>query len=526
MAATGEQAVAALAALDIGTNSFHLVVARLVEGERFETLTREKEVVRLGHGGGDMKELSADAIERGLGALRRMRHIADSYGAELRAVATSAVREAANAADFIDRAHDEAGVVIEVISGTEEARLIHLGVLQAVPVFERRILLVDIGGGSTELLIGERGDVLAVRSLKLGAVRLTDRFFPEGRVTPKKVTAARGHIRDLLTHFARDVDEHGFEVAVASSGTAETVARITHAAHGQTPLTTYNCALFSAGELGAALEELIGHRDAESRASVPGLEAARADIVVAGALILNGVAEAFGVEEFVFSEGALRDGVLVDTWNRLGGAGSTDAHRLQDATARSIRQLAERCDDDPEHSAHVATLAGQLFDGLRSIHGLGDEHRRLLDAGARLANVGLVVAHSKHHLHAYYVIRNSELAGLTDREIELIAQIARYHRKSAPKSTHAAFAALRAEDQELVRVLAGILRVAIGLDRSHRRRVRGIRVSVDPKRVTVFVTPDPGPERDVGLELYAANERKDLLERLLGRRVELLPDPS
>ena len=189
-------------------------------------------MVRLGHGGGDMKELAADAIDRGVAALQRMRRIADSYGATMRAVATSAVREAANAQEFLCRARDEAGVDIEVISGVEEARLIQLGVLQAVPVFDRRLLLVDIGGGSTELLLGERGDTIAARSFKLGAVRSTDRFFPGGAVTPRAVRACRDYTRGILSHFQHEVAEHGFEVAVASSGTAEAIARMVHAASG------------------------------------------------------------------------------------------------------------------------------------------------------------------------------------------------------------------------------------------------------------------------------------------------------
>ena len=175
-----------LAALDIGTNSFHLVVARRSAGDRFETLTREREMVRLGHGGGDMKELSPAAIDRGVSCLRRMRRISDSYGATLRAVATSAVREAANSHVFLDRARDEAGIDIEVISGAEEARLIHLGVLQTVPVFDQRMLLVDVGGGSTELLLGQKGETLAARSFKIGAVRLTDRFFPGGDIERRR----------------------------------------------------------------------------------------------------------------------------------------------------------------------------------------------------------------------------------------------------------------------------------------------------------------------------------------------------
>ena len=513
-----------LGALDIGTNSFHLVLARPVGAERFETLTREKEVVRLGRGGGDMKELSPDAIERGIACLRRMRRIADSYDAQLRAVATSAVREATNADAFLRRARAEAGLDIEVISGLEEARLIHLGVLQAVPVYDRRLLLVDIGGGSTELLIGDHGDVLAARSFKLGAVRLTERFFPGGVASPKSVRLCREYVRNILTHFERAVDEFGFEVVVASSGTAESLAHITHAARGDEPLKTYNCATFSARELHAATVALAKLRRPEKRTAVPGLDPTRADIAVAGAVILDTVAETFDVREIMFSEAALRDGVLVDTLGRMDGeAAPTGLHHLRDVSRRSISQLTERCDDDPAHSTHVALLALQLFDQLQPLHGLDGTAREYLEAGALLANVGLVVAHTKHHLHAYYVIRNSELAGLTDAEIEVIAQIARYHRKSAPKPSHGEFAALSPENQALVRSLAGILRVAIGLDRSHRGRVASVRADITPNRITVFVAADPAVGADIGLELYAANERKDLLEAVLDRRVELMP---
>ncbi len=509
----------ALAALDVGTNSFHLVVARPVGADRFETLTREREVVRLGHGGGDMKEMSADAIDRGVAALGRMRQIAASFGAPVRAVATSAVREAVNADEFLDRARAEAGVDIEVISGVEEARLIHLGVLQAVPVFDQRVLLVDIGGGSTEVLLGQRGETVAARSFKLGAVRLTDRFFPGGKVTSKAVTACRRYVRGILTHFERAVEQHGFDVAVASSGTAETLTRIAHAATGAEPLRTYNCATLSRDELDAVVDDLVRHRTAVARRTkVRGLEAARADIIVAGALILQSVAEAFGVEAFTYSEAALREGVLVDTVSRMNGAAGP-LHHLRDVSRRSIDQLALRCDDDPKHSAHVARLAVALFDGLAPVHGLDGVAREYLEAGALLANVGLVVAHSKHHLHAYYVIRNSELAGLTDSEIEVIAQIARYHRKSEPKPAHAEFAALSSGEQQLVRTLAGILRVAIGLDRSHRADVRGVEVRLETERVVVVVEAEPGAS--IELELHAANERRALLEQVLGRSVAL-----
>ena len=426
---------------------------------------------------------------------------------------------------FLERARSEAGIDIDVISGAEEARLIHLGVLQAVPVFERRLLLVDIGGGSTELLIGEKGETLAARSFKLGAVRLTDRFFPGGTATPKAVAACRDYVRGILSHFQRAVDEHGFDVAVASSGTAEAVAHVVHARTGAEALRTYNCFEMSLDDVQTVTRELARHRTTGARAKVPGLEPGRADIAVAGALILATVGgDVRGRDVHVQRGGAAR--------RRARRHVGAPPRRLGDGRARRAppaRRLAAQHRPARRRAATTTRRTPPTSPGspascstpCQPLHDLDGTAREYLEAGATLANVGLVVAHSKHHLHAYYVIRNSELAGLTDLEIEIIAQIARYHRKSEPKPSHAEFAALDAADQDLVRTLAGILRVAIGLDRSHQGNVESVRAEIQAKRVVVFATPRPGAE--IGLELYAANERKDLLERVTGRRVELLP---
>ncbi len=508
-----------LAALDIGTNSFHLVVARVLDNG-YEIVTREKETVRLGHGGGDMKELSTDAIDRGISSLRRMQRIAAAHDAPVRAVATSAVREAHNADVFLTRARREAKVDIEVISGLEEARLIHLGVLQAVPAFEQRLILIDIGGGSTEVLVGERGETLAARSFKLGAVRLTDRFFAGGTTTSESVSECRSYIRSILATFDRDVEELGFDIAIASSGTAETIARIIHAARDDTALHTFNRFEFTVSELQSITESLAKKRSSDDRRSTPGLDPARADIIVAGALVLEGVADIFGIKSFVFSEAALREGVLLDTIARLQDGA---LHHLRDVSRRSIRALAERCDDDLTHSAHVAALALQLFDATESLHGLPADAREYLEAGALLANVGLVISHSKHHIHSYYVIRNSELTGLTDTEIEIIAQIARYHRKSAPKAGHTEFGRLSSDHQRLVKTLAGILRVAIGLDRTHDGRVRSLMAHVRRDRLVIEALAKRGKE--ISLELYTANERSNLLEEVLGQRVDIVAAP-
>jgi exopolyphosphatase/guanosine-5'-triphosphate,3'-diphosphate pyrophosphatase len=237
-------------------------------------------------------------------------------------------------------------------------------------------------------------------------------------------------------------------------------------------------------------------------------------------LVLEAVADIYGIKLFVFSEAALREGVLLDTIARLQGGA---LHHLRDVSRRSIRALAERCDDDLTHSAHVAALALQLFDATESLHGLSTDAREYLEAGALLANVGLVISHSKHHLHSYYVIRNSELTGLTDAEIEIIAQIARYHRKSAPKASHAEFGRLSPDDQRLVKTLAGILRVAIGLDRSHDGRVRSVMAQV--RRDRLVIEAESKRSKEISLELYTANERSDLLEEVLGQRVAIVAAP-
>ncbi|HMQ26349.1 MAG TPA: HD domain-containing protein, partial [Acidimicrobiales bacterium] len=253
---------------------------------------------------------------------------------------------------------------------------------------------------------------------------------------------------------------------------------------------------------------------------VPGLDATRADIILGGTLILEQVVDAFGIGELLVSDYALREGVLLDTLQRHRGR---SLHHLSDLRRRSVDHLAALMDDDPEHSARAAELALAVFDETRDRHGLSEDTREYLEAAALLCNVGLFLSHAQHHKHSYYVIRNSEhLTGFTDREIEIIAQVARYHRKSAPKAKHPEFARLKPADQDVVRALAGILRIAIALDRTRVGAVEGVRRVRGPAAgdaVELAVTASEGA--DVSLELYTAGEVKGLLEQVLGRDVRL-----
>ena len=507
---------ATIAALDIGTNSFHLVIAKVVDGG-FEVIETEKETVRIGHGAGDMNELSADAIDRGIACLVRMQKIAASHNAEIRAVATSAVREAKNRFDFIRRAKKEAQIDIEVISGVEEARLIHLGVLNGVGEHERPMLLCDIGGGSTEVVLGNDDEILLARSFKLGAVRLTDRFFGTSALHPSSVSSCRSHVRSTLMVLSSEVVEFGFDVAVASSGTAETIARLVHSRSGDPQPKTFNRFEFTQAQLAETVTLLSASDTVDERRDRFGLDKSRAEIILAGAIIMEGIASVFGVKSFLYSDYALREGVLIDTLARRGLGPSSDE---SDAAMRSVHLLADRCDDRPEHSANVARISLEIFDQLWDVLGVAQSNRRLLEAAALLANVGVVISHSKHHLHSYYVIRNSELVGLNDREIEIIAQVARYHRKGLPKLDHPEFAVLAPDDQKLVQALAGVLRVAVGLDRTQDGRVKKITTSVANGELKIGFSTTK--KLDCELNVYAAMERRSLLADTTGLRVKVL----
>jgi len=502
-----------IAALDIGTNSFHMVVARALD-DGFEVITREKETVRLGRGADEMRVLAPEAIERGIACLARMRQVADSHDAEIRAVATSAVREARNRDEFIKRVRREAGIDVRVISGVEEARLIHLGALHGIGIQDQAMFLCDIGGGSTEVVVGNDDEELLARSFKIGAVRLTDRFFTTESLHPSAVSSCRTFVRSAFMNIRTEVADLGFEFAVASSGTAETVARMI--AGTANPPKSFNKFEMPRMGITRVVDDLAALPTVAERVEKFGLERNRAEIILAGAIILESITDVFGIDKFLFSDYALREGLLIDELHKMGSGPASDG----DAAMRSVRLLAERCDDRPDHSEHVARIALDLFDQLHQELRVGTESRNLLEAAALLANVGVVVSHSKHHLHSYYVIRNSELVGLTDREIELIAQVARYHRKGMPKLEHAEFAALSNEDQHLVRSLAGLLRVAVGLDRTQDGRVKKVRTQLVDDALEIQFTTSKSKEGD--LNAYAATERRALLAEVLNRRIKIV----
>ena len=506
------------AAIDVGTNSFHLVVARVSASGGLEILCRDKEIVRLGSGSGDMRLLEPAAIDRGIEALRGLVRTAASYGADVRAVATSAVREAENRRELLDRAATEAGVEVEVISGTEEARLIHLGVVQALSVYDRQILLVDIGGGSTELLVGRGTRPLLARSVKLGHVRLTERFFPGGVADPAAVAECRAYVRSFLAPVGHDLGPLGFELAVGSSGTIATIAKMAEHRRNGAGDRWLNNVSFSRAALDDVVDTVLALPEPEARRSIGGLDERRIDVITAGVLLLEGVFDCFGMPAITVSGYALREGVLLD---RVHARGNGDAFwHLSDIRRESVLRIAEEYEEERPHVQQVTALALQLFDALADVHRFGLYERDLLEAAGMLHNVGRFISRGAHHKHSYYVIRSSDrLLGFTEREVELIALVARYQRKALPRKDHPEFAALNVADRARVQLLAGILRVAIALDRTRSGAVRKLTARASGELVIACGT---APNANATVELYTANQRSELLATATGMAVRVV----
>jgi len=493
-----------------------MVIARPTPHGPLDVIARDREKVRLGSGEGDMKTLDPDAVDRAVDAIDRFAKIAAAHDAQVVAVATSAVRESDNPRAFLEKVRQETGVRLEVIAGVEEARLIHLGAISAVAVGPANHLVIDIGGGSTEVVIGQGQTPLLVRSLKLGHIRLTDGFIADGVVADGAVKQLKRHLRSFLAPVAHDVAALGHEVAIGCSGTIETIATIAARMEGRSARTVDNLVLTREG-LDAVVDELVERPRPEDRLGLPGLDDARVDVIVAGSVLLRQLFRAFEIEEMVVSPNALREGVVLDRLSRR--AGATGAlHHLSDLRRQSVLAVAHRYDENVDHAQHATDLALELFDETASAHGLGEPERAVLEAAGVLHNVGRFIAHAAHHKHSYYLIRHSaQLVGFTEQELELIALVARYHRKSGPRPRHPEFAALAEQDQHVVMVLAGLLRVGIGLDRTYQRVVEKASAIVSDGAVDIELHVQAGASAD--LEIFTAEERADLLAASLDRKI-------
>jgi len=504
--------VVRLAAIDIGTNSVRLMVVDAMAPDDYRLVDDEKVTTRLGEGLSSTGLLSEAAMQRTFEAVARLKAIAEGRGAtRIASVATSATREAANGADFIARLHNELALDPEVISGQEEAELAYLSVQHNFHLPNERVVCLDIGGGSLELVFTAGAVVEAAYSMPLGAVRLTEQFVHSDPVSQQEWKALRNHIRTELDRvLARQ--ELGGTVLIGSGGTVSSLGRVIahqrgdriNRVHGYSTRRSY---------VQHAIQLFRSLSLAERRA-LEGLSPDRADIIIAGAAVINEVLRYLHLNSFIVNEHGIREGLIMRMTREVFGlpVSATSADWRE-----SARAFSAACGDDGVSAEHVAYLAVSLFDALAHLHGYGEPERRLVEVAALLRNVGYHISYERHHVHSYHLIRHAKLAGFSPREIELIANLARYHRRALPSKRHPNFARLGRQDRERVLRLGALVRLVDGLDRTRRRRVRAIQTRLKKKHLRLTLVSD----EPLDLELWGGRQKKDLFERAYGMVVTL-----
>jgi exopolyphosphatase/guanosine-5'-triphosphate,3'-diphosphate pyrophosphatase len=502
-------------AIDVGTNSIHLIVVEcdsLYDTSRI--VYKAREMVRLGSNDAlERGRLSPKAMARGVEAITRFVEAARAQGAErIRAVATSAVREADNGVEFQAQVEAQTGVALEILDAAEEARLIHLGVASGFSLNDRTACIIDIGGGSTEFIVADGDRPYLLDSVKLGSLRLYDAFLRDA-VDPTR--AARGlnlYVRDALAPLMQRLRLYRIDLCIGTSGTIMGLAAVDAAERG-IPLRRVHGYTLERGRLEVLQRRMLAMTEAERR-KMPGMNPRRADIIVAGNAVLIAALSQLGIEEIVVCERALRDGIIVDliAGDRLLAQRLGDKHL---ARLEVLEALGHKYGQLGAHERLVARLALRLFERLADLHGLAPADRDLLYAAALLHNVGRFVAESAHHKHSAYIIRASVLAGWRDDEREFIALVARYHRKAMPKLAHPEFAALAPSDRQRLEKLAGLLRLADGLDSRHLGLVNDLAVRRESGRIVLIAQADA----DISGERAAAMLKADLFERIFGVRI-------
>ncbi|MDE2573584.1 MAG: Ppx/GppA family phosphatase, partial [bacterium] len=462
------------------------------------------------------RRISRKAFTRGVEVITHFVSIARGAGAdEILAVATSAVRESVNGREFADAVSAAAGVEVRIIPGAEEARLIQLGVARGYPLHGRVACIVDVGGGSTEVIVADSERARFLRSVRLGSLRLYEEFLAgHDPVDTADYRRLQHHIERALRPLARSLRDYDFDVVIATSGTALGLAGADAAARGLPAGRVHGYEL-TAARLRALQRSLLRMTVAQRR-RVTGMNPRRGDIVVAGAAVLIGALEAMGRSSLIVCDRALREGLIAEFLDqRLERASqSGDPHAVR---AEAVQEFAARFGTGGEHERTVVALALSLFDQTRALHALGAPDRELLYAAAMLHDVGKYLAASSHHKHSAYVVRNADLRGSAPGELILVSAVARYHRRSMPKERHPEFALLSPEARDRVAKLAGILRVANALDACKLGVVTGIRAQVRAGRLSLQAEA----AQEIAAELAAANVMSDLLAAALGLPVDV-----
>ena len=502
-----------LAAIDIGTNSIRSIVVQVTKDGSFRVLDDEKATVRLGEGLAATGRIAPAAWERALTALVRMKKIVDGYGVmAVEAVATSAVRKAKNGEAFIRAVADAVGVAVTVISGEEEAELAAHSVRNHFELEGARYGMVDIGGGSLEIATAVGSHIEEIYSLELGAVFLTDTFLAaEPLKQPDHARLVR-HVRGSLKG-ALGSDRHQLTCLVGSGGTITSIATMIMAMRGEGYGSVHRYEVLRSDVV--HLLAMLLRKDLKQRREIPGLNPDRADIIIAGVTVVDELMRFFNANLLRVNERGIREGLIIRS---LGKHGFLPGVAGPPTWRETVLSFARSCHVDEEHALQVVRLSLAIFDALDPVYRFGEQARRLLEAAAILHDVGYFINYSCHHKHSYHLIRHADLFGFTPREREIIANIARYHRKSLPKRKHESFNRLAADDRLLVSRLGGILRLADGLDRRRNSFISALQCTVGDG--TVILNLDSRYELSV--ELFGGKLKGDLFEEAFRTKLLLI----
>lgn len=506
-----------IGAIDIGTNSFHAIIVDIYSDGSFRTRDTLKELVQLAKGGLG-KGLSEGAMERGIAALKNIKLLCDNHGVEqIMAYATSAIREAENGGDFIQRSIDEVGIKINAIPGKIEAELIGYAVQHGVNLSEDPVLMVDIGGGSVEFIIGNKNEFFFLDSRKIGASRTTGIFKPSDPVTEEDIKKLRSHYKKELKEVRLALSDYKIDTIVGSSGTMQNIALMIAYMNSKSNEVKLNELEFNRKQFNTFLKQFI-RLNRSQRMYAKGLDPKRLDFIVTGVLLVDYLMNYMDIKKVKISEQALREGIIIRYLKRemIGLPWQGD---FKDPRKRSVFELLRKCHWHEAHSTHVTNMALTIFDFLKDELGLTDNDRELLEYAGYMHDIGYHISHNQHHKHALYIIKNSELKGFKEEEIHIMANVARYHRRSVPQKRHLSYWNLDGRVKKRIRRLSGILRVADGLDRSHYQNVKKLDLSLTDTELVIKILSYSDPQ----LEIWGALRKSHLLSDVLGRKVVIDP---
>ena len=508
-----EDARSIVSFIDIGTNSVRLMIVRIFKDHSYTILSRQKEMIRLGSGEFDHGYILNEAIDKAVVVCKNLVEMSASFQAEeIVAVATSATRDARNKDVLIARLKNEAGLKIKVISGSEEARLIYLGVLGGMHL-KGKAFFIDIGGGSTEVIVGDDQGYDYLDSLKLGAIRITMLYLPdqEGPVPFARYREVQEYVRNTIVLSMKRIHEYAFTQSFGCSGTIQSLAdTAAHIFHDRDPKRFRS---LSHKDL-VSVTELLCSLSLDERKNLPGMNPRRADIIIGGAVILDTIMSELNIDEIGISSHELRDGLLLDYLYRI------DHPLLDELSVRhnSVLALGRRCSFDEKHSATVARLCLELFDSAQNLalHKLQNTEREILFYAAYLHDIGTFLSYANHHANSYYFIRNADLMGFDQEEQVTMAAAAFFHRKALPVDEIPEFASLDEKSRDIVKIHAIFLRIAESLDRSHAGLVESARfVGCDNDNVVLEIQSS----HDCQLEFLGIQNHRDAFEQVFGKKL-------